>query len=269
MIIELKPDAFHLCLNLLGEWDSIEAKAVIGGINPGRVFVDCAETPRTAMIWLGNNDGFLFIGDAANEDFTNGLNHFIDTLIKPEAEKAKLTWFEAIALNESWYTVFKELFAHRKLESWQQWVYLLDETIFRKKEIPLEGGYQLVKIDRRLYESTNKFLRGKIAECWPSPEAFFENGFGYGVLYNNEVVSVCFSGFVYDGVHAIDLETIKAHRGKRLAEACAQAFVVACIKKGASSYWDCMDSNQASIAVAEKLGFKKARGYTGYDFPLV
>ncbi|WP_367617815.1 GNAT family N-acetyltransferase [Shouchella xiaoxiensis] len=133
----------------------------------------------------------------------------------------------------------------------------------------LEEGYQLVKIDRSLYESNNKFLRGKIAECWALPEAFFENGVGYGVLYHNEVVSVCFSGFVYDGVHAIDLETIKVHRGKRLAEACAQAFVVACIKKGASPYWDCMDSNQASIAVAEKLGFKKARGYAGYDFPLV
>lgn len=133
MIVELKPDAFHLCLNLLDEWDSIEAKAVIGGINPGRVFVDCAESPRTAMIWLGNNDGFLFVGDAGNEDFTNGLNHFIDTLIKPEAENAELTWFEAISVNESWYKVFIELFSDRKLGSWQQWCICLMKHLLVKK----------------------------------------------------------------------------------------------------------------------------------------
>lgn len=71
MITELKKSEFHVCKGLLNEQGQLEAKAVIEGINPGRVFVDDRKTPATALVWLGNNDGFLFIGDERNERFNS------------------------------------------------------------------------------------------------------------------------------------------------------------------------------------------------------
>lgn len=274
MISELKPDEFFKCNDLLQKQNLIEAGAVISGLNPGRVFVDNAHAPKTAIVWLGNNDGFMFLGDAMNRPFIEGLNEFVDQFIKVEAEKVELTWFEAIADHESWYKTFEEVFTNRKLGSWEQSVYRLEEVSFSKAEIPLKYGYSVVKINRSLYENKNlslnniQFLHGKIAEFWSSPESFFANGLGYCIVYENEIVSICFSGFVYEGIYGIAIETMAEHQGKRLAEACAHAFVNKCLEQKASPYWDCMNSNKPSIAVAEKLGFKKAFGYTGYDFPL-
>ncbi len=71
MISELKNNEFYKCRELLNEQGQLEAKAVIEGVNPGRVFVDDTNSPTSGLIWLGNNDGFIFIGDEKNEDFNN------------------------------------------------------------------------------------------------------------------------------------------------------------------------------------------------------
>ncbi|WP_265413186.1 hypothetical protein [Bacillus thuringiensis] len=36
-------------------------KAVIEGVNPGRIFVDNISSPNSGLIWLGNNDGFFLL----------------------------------------------------------------------------------------------------------------------------------------------------------------------------------------------------------------
>ncbi len=33
----------------------------------------------SGLIWLGNNDGFVFFGSEQNEEFNNELNDFIDS----------------------------------------------------------------------------------------------------------------------------------------------------------------------------------------------
>lgn len=63
MITELKKSEFYKCKDLLyAQGVQLEAKAVVEGVNPGRIFVDDIETPASGLIWLGNNDGFFFIG---------------------------------------------------------------------------------------------------------------------------------------------------------------------------------------------------------------
>ncbi len=62
MISELKKSEFFKCRYMLYEQGQLEAKAVVEGINPGRIFVDDIESPASGLIWLSNNDGFFFIG---------------------------------------------------------------------------------------------------------------------------------------------------------------------------------------------------------------
>ncbi len=52
-------------------------------MNPGRIFVDNETSPNSGLIWLGNNDGFFFIGNAENEEFNKEMNHLINNVIKP------------------------------------------------------------------------------------------------------------------------------------------------------------------------------------------
>ncbi|WKT79329.1 GNAT family N-acetyltransferase [Lysinibacillus fusiformis] len=96
MIVELDNADFSKCRELLNEQGQLEAKAVVERINPGRIFVDNRDNPSSGLIWLGNNDGFVFFGSEQNEEFINKLNDLIDNIIIPEAKKVQLKWFEGV-----------------------------------------------------------------------------------------------------------------------------------------------------------------------------
>lgn len=273
MISELKNNVFYKCRELLNEQGQLEAKAVIEGVNPGRVFVDDTDSPSSGLIWLGNNDGFIFIGDEKNEEFNNDLNNFIDTVIIPEAKIVGLNWFEGIGNHRKWNITIENVLISRKLGSWNQKVYTLQKIDYKYNcEPEIEQGYKVVKISETLIENYDysirniEFLQSKILEFWSSTESFFNNDLGYCVVYKNEIVSVCFSGFVVGNVHCIDIETLDRYQGKKLAQKIANCFVKDCLDKNFVPYWDCMESNKPSIAVAENIGFSNVFNYIGYEF---
>ena len=274
MVTELSEKDFYKCKELLYKDGQLEGKAIIEGINPGSVFVDTVETPASGLIWLGNDDGFIFFGNENNESFNNEIKAFIDHAITPVALKRGLHWFEGVGNHQNWNTTIENIFHNRKLGSWNQRVYTLQKSDFTYSKPIIEPVYKLMKLSNSLYDNKDNaianihFLHNKILNFWSSPEAFFRNGIGYGVLYQNEIVSICFSGFVVENVHCIDIETLKEHQGKKLAQTVAQAFAQDCLQLHLIPYWDCMESNKPSIAVAENLGFKLNFIYKGYEFPL-
>lgn len=274
MISELKKLKFYKCNDLLYEQGQLEAKAVIKGVNPGRVFVDDIDSPTSGLIWLGNNDGFIFIGDEKNEGFNKELNNFIDKIIIPEAINVGLNWFEGIGNHRKWNTTIKKVFKSRNLGSWNQRVYTLQKDDYKcNYDLAIEQGYKVVKICETLFENNDysikniEFLHSKILEFWSSSETFFSEGIGYCVIYKDEIVSICFSGFVVGNVHCIDIETLEGHQGKKLAQKIALSFVKDCLDNNIVPYWDCMESNKPSIAIAENIGFRNVFNYIGYEFP--
>ncbi|NGP44631.1 GNAT family N-acetyltransferase [Bacillaceae bacterium SIJ1] len=273
MISELTKSDFHKCLGIINEQGQIEARAIIAGINPGRIFVDHTTTPTSGLIWLGNHDGFIFIGDESNAAFNEEINAFIDDVIMPEAKSLGLKWFEAIGNHEKWNATIEKLFTHRQLGSWLQKVYMLKEKNDQHKIEPvLESEYTVHQMTKSLYENKDNsikniaFLHEKILAFWSTPDRFFREGNGYCIIYKNDIVSVCFSGFVFENIHCIDIETLEVHQGKKLAQSIAHHFVKNCFENHLVPYWDCMDANKPSVAVAENMGFVNTFNYTGYDF---
>lgn len=112
-----------------------------------------------------------------------------------------------------------------------------------------------------------EFLYSKILEFWSSTGMFISEGIGYCIVYKKEIVSICFSGFVVGNVHCIDIETLEGHQGKKLAQNIALIFCKDCLENNFVPYWDCMESNKPSIAVAENIGFRNIFNYIGYYFP--
>ncbi|WP_047983229.1 GNAT family N-acetyltransferase [Ornithinibacillus californiensis] len=274
MISELSKHDFDKCNSLINEQGQLEVKAVIEGINPGRIFVDDIISPSSGLVWLGNNDGFFFIGNEENEGFTRQINDFVETVIKPEAMNVGLNWFEGIGNHPKWNKVIERIFEHRKLESWNQRVYMIqEENYLAKGEPKLETGYKIKKIDRTLYEnkkneiSNIEYLHSKILEAWSSPDDFFEQGIGYCIVHDNKIVSICYSVFVVEDVHSVAIETLESYRGRKLAQGLAHRFVKDCLERDGLPYWDCMEDNKPSIAIAERLGFTNVFGYVGYYFP--
>ena len=260
MITELIQRDFHKCLNLLNEKGQLEAKAIVIGINPGRIFVDDIVAPKTGLIWLGNNDGFILIGDECNKRFNEEINTFIDDVILPEAKKVGLQCFEVIGNHERWNDTIEKLFKHRKLSSWNQKVYTLEKQHYKCESEPLlSEGYSVHKVSKSFYENqaiqNMNFLHNIIDEFWASPTRFFKEGIAYGVVYGDEVVSLCFSGFVVENIHCVGIETLEDYQGKKLAQVLAHTYVKDCFENNLIPYWDCMEGNKPSVAIAEKLGF--------------
>ncbi len=202
------------------------------------------------------------------------MNSFIDNVIIREARKVGLTCFEAIGNHSKWNETIERMFQHRELKSWNQRVYTLKEEDYEGNHEPkIEQGYTVLKMSKTLYENQRdslkniEFLQSKILEFWSSPERFFNEGIGYCIVYDDLIVSVCFSGFVFENIHCIDIETIEGHKGKKLAQKIAHSFVKDCLENDIIPYWDCMELNKPSVAVVETVGFTNVFNYVGYYFP--
>ncbi|UTR09987.1 GNAT family N-acetyltransferase [Evansella sp. LMS18] len=272
MITELNVDQFYKCKHFLQVSRLLEVRAVIEGINPGRIFIDNPDNPASALIWLGNNDGFIFTGDETNEKFISSLNDFIDKELAPEAKRAGLKWFEGAGSHPGWNKVLEKICEGRKWSSWGQRVYKLEEQNYVSREPLIDYNYEVMKINKALLDRGNlinnrEFLDEKILSFWSSYGKFFEYGIGYCIKYENEIVTICMSDFVAGNIHTIGIETLKKHEGKKLAQKAVHRVVKECFSQGYTPYWDCMESNKPSIAVAEVIGFQKFMTYTGYEFP--
>ncbi|EJR90417.1 MULTISPECIES: GNAT family N-acetyltransferase [Bacillus cereus group] len=273
MICELSKDDFYRCNRLVNEQGQLEVRAVIAGVNPGRIFVDNVSSPNSGLIWLGNNDGFFFIGDAENEEFNKEMNRFINNVIIPRARKAGLDCFEGIGNHSKWNKTIERIFQHRNLKSWNQRVYTLRKKDYENHHEPeIEQEYTVLKMSKALYENSNNtfknidFLQSKILEFWSSSDRFFNEGIGYCIVYDDVIVSVCFSGFVFENIHCIDIETIEGYQGRKLAQKIAHSFVKDCLENDIIPYWDCMELNKPSVAVVENVGFTNVFNYVGYYF---
>ncbi|MCA1054249.1 GNAT family N-acetyltransferase [Rossellomorea aquimaris] len=270
MISELKESEFNKCKPLLTDTGLLEAKAVIQGQNTGRIFVDDRNAPTSGFIWLGSNNGFIFIGNEDNEGFNAELNHFFNTVIKRDAARVGLPSFEAIGNHARWNKTIKRVFGDN-VKGYNQRVYELHKGHYKgEKEPVIEAGYEVLKITREVLDFSFKnirFLKSKIETFWASLERFLTNGLGYIVVYENEIVSVCLSGVVADEVHGIDIETLPPHGGKKLAQIVAHSFVKDCMENHMTPYWDCMEINKPSNSVAENVGFDMKFTYTWYSIP--
>jgi RimJ/RimL family protein N-acetyltransferase len=271
VIRELDKPEFNPLKRLLGSSVQFpEARSVLEGNNPGWVFVDGSTEPSTALVWAKGIQGFYLVGDERNPTFLDDLDACVDQVIAPRLLEMGLEWFE-VSGSSKWDPVIEGVFGKRGLERGLQMVYWFDP--FNNKPVPFsETNYEIRQVGRRLVDETplgnQDFLLSKICSFWEDIEAFLKLGLGYALVLENEIVSVCFSGFVSQAVQVIDIETLEKHRRMGYAEAVGRAFMDACLGRGLEPYWDCMAENLLSRRLAEKLGFTKRDEYALYSFQL-
>ncbi|MBA2176367.1 GNAT family N-acetyltransferase [Halobacillus locisalis] len=272
-MVELTPGDFHRCEAMVDRTKSIEVNAIIKGNNPGRIFVDHKHKPETGMVWLGNNAGFYFIGQEDNDSFNQEINHFIDEYIVKQAKKENLEEFEAVGQHPRWDEVIQRVFQHRKLHNWNQRVYKLHSQNYKAENEPLIAGhYQVVSLTFESLENTGysnrDFVESKVLDYWETIDDFSDKGFGFMIINQQEIVSLCFSAYVFEGVHGVHIETLPPYQGKGLAQKVAHKFVQDCFTNGTVPYWNCLERNQSCIAIVENMGFTNVFNYVGYEFPL-
>lgn len=95
MIYQFDKERFADIVHLVSrEWDNIEIKSVLSGMNSGEVFVDSLDHPETALIWSYGIKGFYFIGDFNNSKFNDDIVDFIYSNLKRRIIDSGLGDFE-------------------------------------------------------------------------------------------------------------------------------------------------------------------------------
>ena len=255
VIYDLEQERWELAWPVFSaaRFDRAQIDAVFEGRQPGRVFVDDPQHPTAAM--LCRTFGYYVAGDPT----CTALRRFIRDA-PPEPG------------------VFQDLYGYvPDGDGWQQ--ALLDDHGEVLEVIPrhdfkwyptpeacaaVEGwqermpaGASMVEIDLELARRIDCELKQFIKTFWLSHDAFAEGGFGYCLLFGDEIASVAYTVSVSSTEANIDVETVERYRRQGLSTLASSAYIEHCRRIDVTPTWDADGNNAPSRALATHLGFQE------------
>ncbi|WP_458121719.1 GNAT family N-acetyltransferase [Paenibacillus sp. Z6-24] len=129
-----------------------------------------------------------------------------------------------------------------------------------RRQMP--DGYELQKINASVIQKSTVFDEKYYIAYWQSLANYMIHGWGYAILYENQVVCECTSIFANAWTAEMDIYTASEHQGKGLAAITAAAFIKECLQTACQPVWECSADNQASYQLACRLGFVPAYTYS-------
>ena len=89
----------------------------------------------------------------------------------------------------------------------------------------------------------------------------------FSVMDGDVPVAIAFTSFRTPTQLEMGIETLPAYRGRGYAQAACAALIDYCLAEGLEPVWSCRDANHASIALANRLGFRESHRLPYYHFP--
>jgi RimJ/RimL family protein N-acetyltransferase len=272
MMNELNPAEFARVRPLFQGFDySLSIHAAIDGNNPGRIFVDNMQHPRTALALT--IEGYLLAGDDTNPVTNATLSYLLKERIF--SGEVFVNGNESISLAvhpETWEARLPELIPGYEVEKLERYHYLC-RSVKLDWRSSLPEGYSVRRLDRGLLHDAQlvfpEALREwmDIEEIWWTEENFLEKGVSFVVLHENKVVAWCTPDCVSGDRIDVGIITQREHRRRGLASIAVAATVEHCLNSGFSAVgWHCNAINVASWKTAEKVGFERNRTYAYYYY---
>ena len=284
MLTELRADQYERARALFNGMDhSLSIHALIEGNNPGRLFVDDADQPRTALAITV--EGYLLAGDDGNPATNEGLRRLFEEQVFTGKVFVGADSCMVLAIEpNSWEARLPEIIPTHPADKLPRYLYLCKEVkLDWRAQVPEE--YSVRRIDRELVEDPSLAFTDAVEEWiplgqgWGGVGSFLENGVGFCVVHGNEIVSRCMAD-CWAGSRAdcrasnragsridVGIITDPAHRRRGLASIVAAATAEYCLSHGFSVVgWHCDYDNPGSWKTAEKAGFERASEYFYYYY---
>lgn len=111
-------------------------------------------------------------------------------------------------------------------------------------------------------------LIDEICGMWGNINNFLQHGFGSVAITNNTIASFCTAEFLGHTRCGIGIATHPQYQNQGFATATASHMIQQALARNLIPHWECRTSNQASVRLAEKLGFQliKQSHYWGGAF---
>jgi len=257
-MLELTPAKFSRILPLLaGIKQKVLPYAICEGFNPGRVFVDQPENPQVALLWSPVGYYFLAGNPAQAGDLTD-IRRTLTEIFVPASQATGETGFILIPSHAGWQEQLATLLPGREVIEIYRRPFAFDPAQFAAQgdwRAHIPAGFHLQKLDAALAEKIGA------QASWAAVDDFLTNGLGFALLDGDEIASTCHSVFASRERLEIDVHTDEKYQRRGFAVLVASVFIEACLARGQQPNWECFWENEASTALAGRLGFSAEPDY--------
>lgn len=266
MIQELTRNEFERARPVFsGLQDRVALQALIEGNAPGRLFVDKTNQPTVAFTWTEFRYSYL-AGDTSNDAFIEGLRTLLASELVPEARDSHDPTLVLYPYPESWKDKIGSLlpgFSPIELAR-RTFTFERGRSQVHDWQAGMPQGFRIERVDEQSLASWGQEIAAELEILWRSPGDFLSKGVGYCLLDGDEVVSVCFTAFAGGKKREISVATQPQYRRQGFATLAVSALISHCLKGGLEPVWECWADNDASSALAEKLGFMRKGDHPVY-----
>lgn len=245
---ELSFGEFHRALPLYAHASHSRAliMAAFEGNHRARLFVDDAQRPTAALLAL--SCGFVYpAGNPADEALKGEMRELVP------AQLLDGPYLFISPLSDAWADAGAALFADLGVMRISRCVFELGPDWRERhasRQIHLPDGLEM-----RPYDAATAQTIPGMVDFWGSIERFMAHGFGMGVFDGDVLVSHCHTILVGDGCAEAGVETQEAYRRRGLATLACRAFIGEALARGLRPTWSCWHNNDASVALAESVGY--------------
>jgi RimJ/RimL family protein N-acetyltransferase len=264
MIHQLDKEQFERAGPIFKEIEhNLTVSAVIAGTTAGEIYVDDASAPTAAITWVKHR--IYLAGSSGNAAFNAALSELFTERIAPQAIEAGSVEFVLYYAPEEWDDQVDAIFKDRFPIKDQRLYFTLKELKHDWRTL-LPPDRTLRRVDHALLEQTHlKNLASLIEEIHSerhSLQDFFTHGFGFCLLRGDEIVSWCLSEYNTGQRCEVGIETQPGYHRRGYGTLVASALVEHALASGITEVgWHCWATNEASIALAQKVGFERALEY--------
>jgi len=269
---ELESNEFERVRPLFQGFDySLSIEAAIDGNNPGRIFVDNVDHPRTGLALTV--EGYLLAGDDSNPRTNAALSRLFQERIFAGEVFVNGDQSMSLAVHpETWEARLPELIPTHEVEKLRRYHYLCRGVPFDWRDHVPEG-YTVRRVNRPLLEDPTVVFPDAVREwmdieqIWRTMDNFLSRGISFVVLRDREVVAWCTPDCVAGDRMDVGIITHPAHRRRGLATVAVAATVEHALKHGFNAVgWHCNADNVGSWRTADRVGFERYREYAYYYY---
>lgn len=254
-MIELPPDRYDVARALFAEY--VHGKGSIGSVfegrQPAKLLVDSTSNPAVALLLRPPRHAFL-AGDPSCE----AVWHYMADL-----SPRKLFARDQLILsmpNDSWRYPIKSVLGEGLTEESR-----VSFGFIALPPAPLAAREDLPVATRVTAELLQHEMLDGVLRNWQTVEQFETRGLGYCILGpRGDVVSACYSVTSGEDTAPIQVMTASEHQRKGFATIVARALIEEATQRKITPSWECDIHNEASIALAEKLGFERQSEYSRF-----
>ena len=253
-MIELLYEEMHFLMPLCENSVDVCLRSTIEG-NMGEGWIDSKDEPTVGFVVVA--DFCYILGKYKGIEDENKIKNLLDKA------KGKII----VIKDPSWIIVLEKYYPE-SFKRFSRYAIKKDPTAFNKNILnsyvsAVEGLFKVERIDEKLYHKvlSDPFM----ADCccfFLSLEDFLENGRGYVIMHNDEIIAGASSYSYCKGYIDITIGTKNEFRQKGLAKAVAAKLILECLENGIYPVWDSVDMR--SVALAEKLGYSFDKEYQVY-----